>query len=232
MSTTKTYTKQDCIDAILEVDKQIEGDVSRDDYRMLRTLDQPSVRQIRNTFGTWGKGKNAAGFNVRGGHWERVSEEEMIDALQTVDKRQGEPLSAMDYRELKDSEHPSQGTIARRYEGWNNAKQEAGIELVKEREAGQKARKELVKNVKQESECVVCSEEAPCCLDFHHPPDVEKRGSVGQMIYKSGPIKKLRKEIEKCVIICSNCHRKLHADELETDVLQTDVMPKGVNKEM
>lgn len=55
--------------------------------------------------------------------------------------------------------------------------------------------------------CIVCGEKESCCLDFHHIHDKE-------FVIAAGPevsIKRLLTELEKCIVLCANCHRKLHA---------------------
>lgn len=56
--------------------------------------------------------------------------------------------------------------------------------------------------------CKVCGESTPCCLDFHHTRD--KIGEVSQLI-NSVSWDKVLAEIEKCILLCANCHRKVHA---------------------
>lgn len=46
-------------------------------------------------------------------------------------------------------------------------------------------------------------------LDFHHKGD--KNFNISQRLRHS--IETLKKEIVKCDLLCSNCHRELHADE-------------------
>jgi 5-methylcytosine-specific restriction endonuclease McrA len=51
-------------------------------------------------------------------------------------------------------------------------------------------------------------------LDFHHVDPKTKRFSLSMdQMYRSWKITK--KELDKCVIVCSNCHRELHAGLLE-----------------
>jgi predicted HNH restriction endonuclease len=57
--------------------------------------------------------------------------------------------------------------------------------------------------------CVNCGESDPACIDFHHRNPEEKEFHVGRMQGKSEA--KIIKEVEKCVCLCANCHRKLHA---------------------
>ena len=48
-----------------------------------------------------------------------------------------------------------------------------------------------------------------CCLDFHHPNDDKETGV--SVLACAACRNKLWKEIAKCVVVCANCHRKIHA---------------------
>jgi hypothetical protein len=64
---------------------------------------------------------------------------------------------------------------------------------------------------KQRSEgCANCSEADPACLDYHHREDAEKEMTVSEMVTYGYSKEKLRAEMDKCVILCANCHRKEH----------------------
>ena len=56
--------------------------------------------------------------------------------------------------------------------------------------------------------CVVCNESAHYCLDFHHLDPSKKDINISSI--SRGSWKRLRNEILKCVVVCSNCHRKIH----------------------
>lgn len=55
------------------------------------------------------------------------------------------------------------------------------------------------------------------CLDFHHLKD--KEFNISNEI-RNLSIENLKKEINKCVVLCSNCHRKLHYYDLSIDELR------------
>lgn len=57
--------------------------------------------------------------------------------------------------------------------------------------------------------CVICGESEPVCLDFHHINPDEKKFTIGKHRNKSK--ENLLLEISKCICLCANCHRKLHA---------------------
>ena len=57
--------------------------------------------------------------------------------------------------------------------------------------------------------CCMCPEKEVCCMDMHHLCD--KRFNIADAIRKAVSIEKLQLEVDKCIVLCSNCHRKLHA---------------------
>jgi len=57
--------------------------------------------------------------------------------------------------------------------------------------------------------CIICGESEPMCIDFHHIDPSEKDFTIGQKRNIDKNI--LQKEIDKCVCLCANCHRKIHA---------------------
>lgn len=59
------------------------------------------------------------------------------------------------------------------------------------------------------SPCIVCGEKEPVCLDWHHLDPNQKELTIGRSFNRAREI--LMKEISKCVCLCSNCHRKVHA---------------------
>lgn len=67
-----------------------------------------------------------------------------------------------------------------------------------------------VESLKEAASCPICGESSPCALDFHHKHNEKKEFiiSEGKTSYS---LNKLIPEINKCIIVCANCHRKIHA---------------------
>jgi len=63
---------------------------------------------------------------------------------------------------------------------------------------------------KSNLKCNRCSENHPACLDFHHSTPNEKEFTISKLVGTTYSVKKIKKEIEKCEILCANCHRKYH----------------------
>ena len=61
--------------------------------------------------------------------------------------------------------------------------------------------------------CVACGENNPVCIDFHHLDPSTKVMNVSKMATLRARSEVLL-EINKCVCLCANCHRKFHAGQL------------------
>lgn len=64
--------------------------------------------------------------------------------------------------------------------------------------------------------CSLCNEDDVACIDFHHVDPSRKEAGVIRMATKS--IKSITKELEKCIVVCTNCHRKIHYYNLEVEI--------------
>lgn len=68
--------------------------------------------------------------------------------------------------------------------------------------------RDIVTSMKKDG-CVKCGEKDVACLDYHHVKPEEKRFTLSCRATKRRPLTIVR-EIAKCVVLCSNCHRKHH----------------------
>ena len=78
-----------------------------------------------------------------------------------------------------------------------------------------KALRQRLTDYKQARGCAQCGENHPACLDFHHTDPSKKEGNLYAMPSNRG-WKWIELEVAKCIVLCANCHRKLHyAERLE-----------------
>jgi len=70
--------------------------------------------------------------------------------------------------------------------------------------------KRWVMGYKRGQSCSRCPESHPACLDFHHPGVSDKEDSVHNLVWRCVSLERIKREIAKCVVLCANCHRKLH----------------------
>lgn len=67
----------------------------------------------------------------------------------------------------------------------------------------------LIKEYKQDLRCEVCGETEIVCLDFHHRDESEKSFGISNSWARGWT--SILSEIQKCICVCANCHRKIHA---------------------
>ena len=70
-------------------------------------------------------------------------------------------------------------------------------------------RKNLIDSHKKP--CLICGESDLVVIEFHH---VDERKDVGGTLVSQAlrqSKKKFLEEVEKCVCLCANCHRRVHA---------------------
>lgn len=66
--------------------------------------------------------------------------------------------------------------------------------------------------------CIACGEDARECLDLHHIDPTLKHDDVSKLLAEKRSKSRIVAEIEKCTVLCSNCHRKHHAGTLHLEI--------------
>ena len=82
--------------------------------------------------------------------------------------------------------------------------------------------REWVNTYKKERSCACCSESFYRCLEFHHLNPDEKDLAVADAINNGWSIKRIQKEIDKCILVCANCHVKIHAGLISISAIMSD----------
>jgi hypothetical protein len=88
---------------------------------------------------------------------------------------------------------------------------------------------EYIDSYKQLNNCKKCGENRYWVLDFHHIDPNKKEWNIGNLKY-TGKFTQIKKEIEKCVLLCKNCHYDFHYEEKNSNItieqyLNTQVSP-------
>ena len=73
---------------------------------------------------------------------------------------------------------------------------------------------EWFREYKSQLACEICGENHPATLDFHHLDSEEKDRGLAELARTSSK-QRVLEEMKKCVVWCSNCHRKHHWNEHE-----------------
>jgi 5-methylcytosine-specific restriction endonuclease McrA len=64
--------------------------------------------------------------------------------------------------------------------------------------------------------CVICGfHQFITALDFHHLDPKTKKDSVAKLFARNQSFEKIKSELDKCILLCANCHRAIHNEEIE-----------------
>lgn len=78
---------------------------------------------------------------------------------------------------------------------------------------GRQKRRDWIQKYKADHPCVNCGESDWRCLDFHHSTG-KKEHCIANMVGPRYSFKKIEEEVHKCIVLCANCHRKEHANQV------------------
>jgi hypothetical protein len=96
---------------------------------------------------------------------------------------------------------------------WRKANPESHREEVRQH---LRKKREHLRQIRKELGCKNCGNADPRVLDFHHRNPIDKSFNISGHISKG--LSTLLKEVEKCDVMCANCHRiveweKEHRDD-------------------
>lgn len=81
------------------------------------------------------------------------------------------------------------------------------------RKRNSKKNRNWLNEYKLDKECVKCGNNHPAVLDFHHRDSDTKEFAISNMTIRGFGKQRVLSEIDKCDILCSNCHRVYHWEE-------------------
>jgi hypothetical protein len=67
--------------------------------------------------------------------------------------------------------------------------------------------------LKEGKSCIICGETHHQCLEFHHRNPAEKKFGIKEGLRKGRGKERILLEINKCDLLCSNCHMRQQAKE-------------------
>lgn len=60
--------------------------------------------------------------------------------------------------------------------------------------------------------CSICGyDRCSAALEFHHVDPSVKEQTPSKLMYNFSTIERMLREVDKCILVCSNCHREIHA---------------------
>jgi hypothetical protein len=103
----------------------------------------------------------------------------------------------------------------RQREHWRNYYHRHPDRAAARRQKKRRARADWFQELKATLVCAQCGESDAACLDFHHRDGEEKTCAVADLVRNEASEERILAEIGRCVVLCANCHRKLHAGRFQ-----------------
>lgn len=185
-----TTTEDDCIEALRAAASILGESPTKAQYEDLDIL--PSAATILRVVGGWNEAKRRAGLETNPSRGTRTLPKPADVSL--PDGTQWEDLTQDQRWHYKNVEWNTQRSRERR------ARHRAWLSERKVERGG----------------CQDCEEDDPRCLDFHHELRAEKTMAVNDMVRFGYAKTRIRDELDRCVVVCANCHAKTHDSTPQT----------------
>lgn len=82
---------------------------------------------------------------------------------------------------------------------------------------------EYIHSVKEKHYCADCGQQHPATLQFHHINAESKAFNIGDAIRDGIGFDRIKAEIDKCIVLCANCHAIRHYNMRNKDKNGSDV---------
>ena len=90
-----------------------------------------------------------------------------------------------------------------------------GPEVAARRRKNRRARRRMLAKwfteLKSTLVCARCGEAHPACIQFHHADRSLKEMELSDAVRRGWGRDRILREIDKCEVLCANCHAKHHA---------------------
>lgn len=128
----------------------------------------------------------------------------------------GEELSLDNFSFKSKTKNILQSRCKPCYNAYNRKYYQSGEKLkqIKRVRDNVKQRYDIFKEWKSSQSCVICKENSSECLDLHHLDPSVKEGDVSEL-FSRWSWARIQEEIQKCIVVCSNCHRKIHSGRIK-----------------
>lgn len=89
-------------------------------------------------------------------------------------------------------------------------------------------KKNIFEQQKAQQTCAKCGESRGYVLDFHHLDPSKKEETVARMTSNKYNVEDIQKEVDKCIVLCANCHREFHHFEKLNNLTIEEYLNSGL----
>lgn len=73
--------------------------------------------------------------------------------------------------------------------------------------------------------CSICGyDKCSAALEFHHVDPSVKENKPSSLINNYSTVERMLAEVDKCILVCANCHREIHAGLLKVSAQPSKLM--------
>lgn len=101
---------------------------------------------------------------------------------------------------------------------YNRARWKSGVKKAEQARRRQRNR-EFIWEFLSKNPCKDCGESDPIVLQFNHLRD--KKYNVSEMTGRTSSLEKIQEEIDKCEVLCANCHVRRTAVQLNWHIVRS-----------
>ena len=83
--------------------------------------------------------------------------------------------------------------------------------------------RQYVQACKELGKCLICGESRTVCLVYHHRDPSRKKFQIGDI--SGWSLEVIYQEMQKCDLVCANCHRIIHAENRLKAAVKEDTLP-------
>lgn len=178
-----SISKTDCLESLSRAAELLGESPTKAQYENLGLT--PASGTIIRVMGGWNAAKESAGLETYRSSGRRVNPKPDEVALP----------AGLNWEELS------------KYQRWHYRHPDWNTERTLRRRARLRS---WANEIKRSRGCSRCDEESVACLDFHHSEGGSSNVTISTAITSGWSKKRLLSEIDKCTVLCSNCHRIEH----------------------
>ena len=91
-------------------------------------------------------------------------------------------------------------------------------------------KKDVIEELKSQCKCAKCGDDRGYLLDYHHVDPSIKDEGIARMISNNYSYDNILKEIDKCIVLCANCHREFHYLEKKINLAIEEYLEKDIEE--
>lgn len=123
------HNKKECLEALKYVSDKIDkNNISKREYDKHKKDTHLTSYSVIEKFDSWNNAKQKAELKINNKNYKQYTKQDCFDAITYVANILDKSPTKNEFIKHKKESHPSKSCIIKRFNGWNNAKEQIGLE--------------------------------------------------------------------------------------------------------